>query len=590
MKNFTLLRYLPLFAILIFACITKSSAQTAAIIPLNANAPEGAQQSFQILTTGFGVTDNDRSFAFNITGPGATNPTTPATYPCTSGCDDESFLFIFPTAGVYTINVTVTQTEGGTGVAVASPATLTVWEENLFISFGDGLFRSLNVDPNTGSIDHGSDQFTSALTPVPQAMGKNSVTGSDPNGAVYHLNNAIGNGGAVNLYGSVANLGATEVLVASADINGGSTNDLNFARLGFDASGTGWILAGDGTDLYLASFTGNGTSATTINVLGTVTISGPGTIADFEDGDLAFSGSGNMYIVASQSGGGPTYVYTISSSDLASAPYTTDRKWALVQVGGANFTSPVTGIGFANNGAVHLTSGDDIFFISQSGTTISNGTIECTQVLFDFGTTFTDLASDNFPLLTILPVKLFNFGASINNNIVLLNWEAENEENFSHYEIERKAASATSFTTVGNKAAENRTGHINYQFTDNLSAVNDNVLYYRLKMVDLDGKFNYSQTIMVRKDGKKISGIKINPNPLIAGSDATLRFNTSVAATVSIRVIDMAGRIISEQQNRVSQGLNSIPVKNTHKLQGGMYILQMINGDQVESTTFTISQ
>lgn len=585
MKKFTLKKLF--FFLITFVCLghLNLSAQTATIAPMNANIGAGQSQFFTITTTGFGADDNDRDFSYTITGPGATVPATPITIPCTSGCDVEGHGFTFPTAGTYTISVTVTQTEGGGAVAGTSTSLL-VWVPNLFGSFGDGSMWNFNADQTSGAVNHGGNLFTSANPP--QAIAKNAVTGSDALGALYHLDNGIANGGTVNLYASEPTGAITDVLVATADINGGSSNDLNFARLGFDATGTGWILAGDGTTLYLASFTGNGTSATTITSLGTVTITPPGTIADFANGDLAVSGSGVMYVVASVGAGGDTYVYSIN--DLSGPTYTASRKWELVQVGGANFPSAVTGIAFTSNGSVHLTTGDDVVFIDQASATISSGTIECAVVYNEPGAAFTDLGSDNFPVLTILPVKLISFSAGINNDIVSLNWESESEENLSHYEIERKAISASSFINAGNKTALNRSGRNSYTFNDNLSGLVDNVFYYRLKMVDYDGKFNYSPTILVRKDGKTLTGIKISPNPVLAGADATLRLTASTASVISIRVIDLNGRIISEQQSRVSQGMNSIIINNTNKLQSGMYILQMRNGDQVESATFNVSR
>ncbi|HMU44871.1 MAG TPA: T9SS type A sorting domain-containing protein [Chitinophagaceae bacterium] len=584
MKKSTHLKFLFLLPTIIFASFAKLSAQTATIAPINANIGAGQSQYFTITTTGFGADDNDRNFDYTITGPGATIPATPITIPCTSGCDVESHGFSFPTAGTYTISVTVTQTEGGAAVANTSTS-LEVWVPNMFGSFSGASIWNFNTDQTTGDVNHGGNLFTSAVTPA--ALAKNAITGTDAQGSIYYLDNVVANGGTVNLYASEPLGAVTDVLVATADINGASTNDLNFARLGFDATGTGWILAGDGTTLYIASFTGNGTSATTITALGTVTISAPGTIADFADGDLAISGTGVMYAVASNGGGGDTYVYTINS--LAGPTYTIERKWKLVQVGGANFASAITGIAFTSNGSVHLSSGDDIYFIDQANATIVSGTIECVAVYNEPGAGFTDLGSDNFPALTILPVKLINFGATVSNDIVTLNWEAENEQNFSHYEVERKAANGGSFVTIGNKPAQNSNGRNSYSLGDNISAINDNVFYYRLKIVDLDGKYNYSPTILVRKDGKNLSGIKVSPNPIITGADATLRFNATTGSTVSIRVIDMTGRIISEQQNRVSQGINSITIHNTNRLQSGMYVLQMINGSQIESTTFNVS-
>ncbi len=582
MKHFTLKKAMLSLLMMVAIGTIELAAQTATISPPSANIAAGQSQFFTITTTGFGADDNDRNFAYTITGPGATIPATPISIPCTSGCDVETHGFEFPTAGIYNITVTVTQTEGGGATATTSTATLEVWTANLYASSGAGVIRNYEADQTDGSLIHGGNFFTPAFSV--DALAKNSPTGPDPSGSLYLLDNTAANGGVVNLYS--AQNGGGETFVATADINGGVATDLNFARLGFDVTGKGWIVAGDGTSLYIASFTGNGASPTTITSLGTVTISGPGSINDFQDGDLAIDGSGIMYVVASATAGN-TYVYSIN--DLSGPSFTITRKWTLTEVGGANFANPVNGIAFTQNGSVHLSTDDGLYFIDQNSALIVSGTIECSFVFAQTG--HTDLASDYFPVMTILPVKLLSFSASLNNNSVLLNWVSENEQNFDHYEIERKSANSYgSFEKVGNKTALNNTGRNSYSFPDNITSLSDNIFYYRLKMVDADGKFNYTQVILVRKDGKNITGIKINPNPVSERADATLRFNASSNANVSIKVMDMAGRIMFEQRNRITQGTNSITIANIHKLQSGIYLLQMSNGNEIETTRFIISR
>ena len=106
----------------------------------------------------------------------------------------------------------------------------------------------------------------------------------------------------------------------------------------------------------------------------------------------------------------------------------------------------------------------------------------------------------------------------------------------------------------------------------------------------LDGKFSYSNVILVRKDGKAISDIKVIPNPLIRGSIATISFEASERATVNLNVLDMSGRSVLRQQNNVDAGTNSVPLNNFATLQPGTYILQMNDGVNVQTTKFIIAK
>ena len=107
-------------------------------------------------------------------------------------------------------------------------------------------------------------------------------------------------------------------------------------------------------------------------------------------------------------------------------------------------------------------------------------------------------------------------------------------------------------------------------------------------MMDIDGGFKYSNVLLVRKEKKTISGITINPNPVMSGDAATIRIESAASAMVTLRVVDMAGRQVIQQQNRVNEGVNSIPVNNLNKLQPGIYIIQMSTGEELSAIKFSV--
>lgn len=187
-----------------------------------------------------------------------------------------------------------------------------------------------------------------------------------------------------------------------------------------------------------------------------------------------------------------------------------------------------------------------------------------------------------------LPVTLISFSGSYRNQQTALNWATESIENFDHFEVER-SSSGTVFSTVGIRQPY-PIGRATYFYNDDLSAVGGTVFYYRLKMVDLDGKFKYSNIILVRKESKIISGIVMNPNPVISGKTATVRLEAESNAIVEFRIIDISGRIILKQKNTVSEGINSISIENLSKLLPGIYQIQVNDGSVVQSTKFIIAR
>lgn len=134
-----------------------------------------------------------------------------------------------------------------------------------------------------------------------------------------------------------------------------------------------------------------------------------------------------------------------------------------------------------------------------------------TNNLFGFSATTADNLSIGIQLSPSLPaydVGTYPFTpAHVNNAILssftikdtnattLLKWTTEVEVNLSYFEIQR-SPEGTIFMQLGNvTAAGNSSSAINYTFTDNFNRTVQNY-YYRLKMVNLDGSYTYSQVIL----------------------------------------------------------------------------------------------
>ena len=111
---------------------------------------------------------------------------------------------------------------------------------------------------------------------------------------------------------------------------------------------------------------------------------------------------------------------------------------------------------------------------------------------------------------------------------------------------------------------------------------------YRLKMVDIDGKFKFSNIILIRRDAKSMNGISISPNPITGNSSSTVRMTAVTAGKIDLRVIDMSGKIVLQQQSRVSEGSNSISVNNINRLQTGIYTVQVVHNDEIMNTKISV--
>jgi protocatechuate 3,4-dioxygenase beta subunit len=163
---------------------------------------------------------------------------------------------------------------------------------------------------------------------------------------------------------------------------------------------------------------------------------------------------------------------------------------------------------------------------------------------------------------TILPLQLLSFNGGLNNNKINLWWTTTNEENMSHFEIERSENGAD-YITVGTADAANTAGTHTYSFID--SSVSSGVFYYRLKIADIDGRFKYSTILRINNsDLKKLT---VYPNP---AKDKLVIMHPKTNATAGILVLNMEGQMLA--RSTVPADITSTSM-DVSFLKAGVYLL-----------------
>ncbi|MDO6432681.1 T9SS type A sorting domain-containing protein [Flavitalea sp. BT771] len=167
-----------------------------------------------------------------------------------------------------------------------------------------------------------------------------------------------------------------------------------------------------------------------------------------------------------------------------------------------------------------------------------------------------------------LPVTLLSFTAIRASDGVKLNWETTDEVNFSHFEIQHSTPMQGDWTVIGTVPIS-VAGTLNnaYSFTHPDPA--EGVNLYRLKMIDLDGKYTYSQVCAISMDGS--SGIFIYPNP--ASDVINIQTNHPGAVRVA-KLSDWNGKTL--QTVPLLSNDNRIDVK---AMVSGIYILTIFYQD-----------
>jgi hypothetical protein len=139
-----------------------------------------------------------------------------------------------------------------------------------------------------------------------------------------------------------------------------------------------------------------------------------------------------------------------------------------------------------------------------------------------------------------LPATLVNFTAVLRNNIPVLQWSTTQEINSAYYEIQH-SSTGHDWTTVSTvSAAGYSTSLRTYNFTDQSShsAVN----FYRLKLVDRDGKYMLSPIRVLRiTENGDVFIRSISPQTIL------IDFSKQMNSSVVFRIINMSGQVVHQQ-------------------------------------------
>lgn len=191
----------------------------------------------------------------------------------------------------------------------------------------------------------------------------------------------------------------------------------------------------------------------------------------------------------------------------------------------------------------------------------------------------------------VTPVELVAFDARRTGSAVTLDWATASEQNSGWYEVERavNTGNELAFERIETvPAAGNSTTRREYNAVDN-SVRSGSTYIYRLRMVDRDGTFDYSDEVAVvigDNGNNAVSISEARPNPVsgVANFDYTL----NTAGNVRVELTDMIGRVVSNIfEGNVSAGTHALEV-SAEALPAGMYQIVIKSGDNVATRSLQV--
>lgn len=179
-----------------------------------------------------------------------------------------------------------------------------------------------------------------------------------------------------------------------------------------------------------------------------------------------------------------------------------------------------------------------------------------------------------------LPVTLSVFQAMSAGRDGQLYWEVKEQRSFSHYEVER-SVNGRDFESAGLVLSNGETSG-SYSFRDVDAASRNAVVYYRLKMADQNGRYNYSTTRSIRfAEGVEV---QVKPNPVKGGSNALITVSGSQDNVYQVDVLSATGQYMGRYEVKGGTELEL----GTGTLPRGLYLLRVSGAGQYQTVKLLV--
>ena len=181
-----------------------------------------------------------------------------------------------------------------------------------------------------------------------------------------------------------------------------------------------------------------------------------------------------------------------------------------------------------------------------------------------------------------IPVELASFTGLKTQNGIKLDWITATELNNHGFEIQR-SIDGNEFVTIGFvKGKGTTTERSYYTYSDQFYFINENILYYRLKQVDYDGSFSFSNILSIENSSATEFTLAQNyPNPF--NPETIIEYSIPGDRFVGLRVYDAMGSEIITLVNEQKTAGTHFVVFDASRMPSGVYFYTLIAGDFVST-------
>ncbi|MFC2103108.1 T9SS type A sorting domain-containing protein [Bacteroidota bacterium] len=205
---------------------------------------------------------------------------------------------------------------------------------------------------------------------------------------------------------------------------------------------------------------------------------------------------------------------------------------------------------------------------------------------FDFYSGYGKILIDNI-IPDPLPVELSSFTAELIDNLVELHWVTQTEVNNYGFEVQRKSIFAENYESEWEQLifinGNGNSNNPNYYYYRDTEDQNSDRVHYRLKQIDLDGTFEYSDAIMVNLTPLNFELFQNYPNPF--NPSTNIKFSLNQPGHVVLKIFSLTGEEIQTLlKEEMIAGFHSIKF-DANNLASGIYIYKLDVYSESKSTS-----
>jgi len=177
----------------------------------------------------------------------------------------------------------------------------------------------------------------------------------------------------------------------------------------------------------------------------------------------------------------------------------------------------------------------------------------------------------------VLPVEFLQLTGILQTGNVKLDWVVIANKEVDRFEVERSTDNLNYTKTGMVSDVVKLNEQQGFTFNDDVSNVNKEIIYYRIKVIGKAGEIQYSNVLVVRMKQTKTL-LTVIPNP--ARDNVILVFIAEKDSDITLRLVDNKGQTVLTQKQKILRGNNTLQLKNLDKYSAGVYMIQvLINGE-----------